>query len=69
MTAYTRDALVSATGRWAANRRHHPDRDNSQNARDVVEAKAGYYLQNLRSQYPGVSLTEDQVDRLLEVLR
>lgn len=69
MATYTRDDIARATGRLAATMRHHPEADHSSLQRALMEAKAGYYLQTLREQYPGVTLTEEQVQDLTEVLR
>lgn len=69
MATYTRSGVFQANGRLAAHMRHHPDADLSDLQRDLMEAKAGFYLQTLRDTYPDVHLTPEAVARLVEVLR
>lgn len=69
MATYTREAQASVLGRWAANKRHHPEADHSADEREALEVTLGYRLQTVRDTYPGVTLTEEQVERLVAVLR
>lgn len=69
MTTYTRHRLDTASGRYAAARRHHPDSDHTPLVQDLIEATAGYRFQSIRDQYPGVDLRPEQVQDLLEVLK
>lgn len=69
MATFTRSRVSAASGRLTCARRWNPHADHSAELREVLYASAGLALQKLRDANPGVSLTEEQVQDLTEVLQ
>lgn len=68
-TPFTSDAVRAAGGRWGSAQTANPDGDHSDLESAFLYHSAGWELSKVRKRCPHGVLTDDQVDRLLEVLR